>query len=131
MLHVLSDTVSLPGADPAAFIVSAPVILAITGLVIPLLTGLLTKLTLASWIKGVLMIFLNAIAAAVVTATRSDGTAVFSVEMLMSTIYGAVISSVIYLNVYRHAGLTSSHPAGKLAPSSGIGPKVEDTPPHA
>jgi hypothetical protein len=131
MLHVLSDTVSLPGADPAAFIIAAPVVLMVTGVVIPLVTGLLTKWTLPGWVKGVITIVLNAVAAAIVVATQADGTAVFSVETLFSFAWGLIFSLVAYAKVYKPAGLTSNTPVSKLAPSSGIGPKVEDTPPHA
>ena len=122
MIHVM-DTVPVPGDAPSAFVLTAPVVLTITGLVIPLVTGLLTKFTLPSWVKGIITIVLNAVAAMVVTATQADGTAVISNATLLSAVYGVVVSVVSYVSVYKPAGLPSSAPDATLAPNAGLGKK--------
>ena len=123
-MFIATDTVSVPGADPSAFVIAAPIVMTVISLIIPLVTGLLTKYTLPGWIKGIITIVLNAIAAAILTATQADGTAVFSNATLMTAIYGVIISVVTYLSVYKSAGLTSSSPDGALAPRAGIGPSA-------
>jgi small basic protein len=122
MMLLASDTVSIPGSTPGVFVIAAPVVMTVVSLLIPLVTGLATKYTLPGWVKGFITILLNAIAAAIVTATQADGTAVFSNELLMTTVYGTIISVVAYLAVYKSAGLTSSAPDAKLAPRAGLGP---------
>lgn len=121
------DSVSIPGGEPSALVISAPVTMTIVALVIPLITGLLTKFTLPSWVKGLITIVLNAIAALIITGTQADGTAIMSNAALMTMIYGVLVSVVSYVSVYKPAGLTSTSPSApqvqepKLAPHAGVG----------
>lgn len=115
----------VPGADTAAFVISAPVVMFIVSALIPIINGLMTKYTLPSKVKAVITIVLNAVAAAVVTAVTVDGSAVFSNQTLLTFLYGTGISIFSYLGVYVPFNLTSSSPNGKLGPTTGIGPKVD------
>ena len=124
MYFVATDTVSVPGSTPASFVIAAPVVMTVISLIIPLITGLLTKYTLPGWVKGLITIVLNAIGALIVTSTQADGTAVMSNAALMTCIYGVIVSVVSYVSVYKSAGLTSSTPDAKLAPRAGLGPSA-------
>lgn len=128
MFHVMTDTVSVPGDEPAVFVIAAPIVLLVTGVLIPLVTGLVTKWTLPSWIKGAMTVVLNAVAAGIAVAVTADGTAVVSNEWLLSTLYGCMVSLIAYAKLFLPAGLTSSSPAGKLAPNVGLGPSVREDP---
>lgn len=106
-----------------ALVLSALVVTIIISTAIPIITGLLTKATLPSWIKGVMTIILNAVNALVVNATLADGTAVISQETFVVWVLGVVTSIAIYAGVYKPAHITSSGD-GKLKPESGIGPET-------
>lgn len=80
----------------------------ITGSIIPIVTGLLTRLSVPSKIKGLLTLLLNAIAAGIVTATVADGTAVFSQASLKLWAAGFGISVAAYLGLLKPSGITSS-----------------------
>lgn len=103
------DTVSVPGDSPAPFVISAPVIMFVISVLIPLLNGLLTKYSTSSKVKAVLTIVLNAVAALVVTGLQADGTAVFSNATLLTFVFGTVVSVTSYLGLYKPVGLTSSN----------------------
>ena len=107
--------------DPDLIVIAAPVLTIIVALVIPLINGLLTKVTLPGAVKGVITILLNAIWAFIATATTAEGTAVFSRTTLYTAVLGSVISVVTYFNIYKPMKLTSSTPEGKLGPNTGIG----------
>jgi hypothetical protein len=94
----------------------------IISLVIPVLTGLVTKVTLPGAAKGVLTLVLNGVAALVTTATLADGTAVLSGQTVVTWLIGLGVSVAMYLGVWKPAGVTSSAPDGKLAPNAGLGP---------
>jgi hypothetical protein len=120
---LVAQEANVPGADTAAFVVSAPVVTIILGTLIPLVTGILTKATLSPGIKGIITVVLNAVAAAVTTAVVADGSAVFSNQALLTFALGLVASTAAYYNVWNPNKLTSN-PDGKLAPNSGIGPSA-------
>lgn len=102
-------------------VVTAPVVNFIIGMLIPLVTGLLTHLNLSSKAKFMITLVLNAVAALVTTNMLSDGTAVLSYQALFTGMYSLIVSLVAYHRFYKQAGLTSSTPDGKLAPMHGIG----------
>ena len=105
-------------------ILTATTLQLILNVVIPIITGLLTKITLPDWIKGVITLALNAGAAVIANNMADNGTAVLSTAVLLQTLIGFVISVAMYVGIYSRAGLTSSSPDGKLAPTMGIGPAV-------
>lgn len=124
LLLAADDTVSVDGDAPGHFVITAPVVMFVVSLLIPIANGLLTKYTLSSGVKAVITIVLNAVAALVLTATQADGTAVISNSTLLTFVFGTIVSVVSYLGLYKPVGLTSSVPDGKLAPRSGVGPDV-------
>ncbi len=107
--------------DPDLIVIAAPALTIIVALLIPLINGILTKVTLPGAVKGVITIVLNAVWAFIATATTAEGTAVFSRTTLYTAVVGTVISVVTYFNIYKPMNLTSSSSDGKLGPSSGIG----------
>lgn len=104
-----------------AVVVTAPVVNFIIGMLIPLVTGLLTHINLSSKIKFMITLVLNAAAALITTNMLSDGTAVLSYQALFTGMYSLIVSLIAYHRVYKKANLTSSTPDGKLAPNHGIG----------
>lgn len=87
---------------------SATVVTALVSVIIPVITGLVTKAKTSSTVKGLISIALNAINSAIVTATVADGTAVWSKSSVFTWIVGTVVSLATYLNVYKPAGITST-----------------------
>lgn len=114
-------TLDPPGADASVLVVSAPLVSLVAALLIPIANGLLTRWTLAGWIKGTITLAMNAVSAAFATALRDDGTAVFSYPTLWTLVTGFVVSVAIYHGIYKPAGLTSNA-GGRLTPNRGIGP---------
>jgi hypothetical protein len=113
---------SVDGSDTIASLrLSALTVQVVLALVIPIVTGLLTKYSVPSAVKGLTTLVLNAVAALVTTATLADGTAVISKPTFIAWMLGLVVSVATYAGVYAPAGLTSSRPDGKLAPNFGIG----------
>jgi hypothetical protein len=85
------------------------------GLLIPVVTGLLTKYSTSSGLKGLVTLVLNATQALVVSATVADGTAVISKETFVTFCLSLAISIATYAGVYKPLNITSSEPAGALA----------------
>lgn len=88
----------------------------ITGLLLPLLLALLTKVTLNPVIKGALGIVLAAATALLIRWTTLDGSLVFDQAALedIFMVYG--VQLLTYLGLYRQANLNA-----KMAPRFGIG----------
>lgn len=100
--------------QPKVFVVSAPVIMTLVGIVIPVLNGLLTKANTSGTVKGVLTIVLTAVGTLLVNATVADGTGVFTSQVLFTWAYTTVIAIVSYVGVWKPANVTSNE-GGKLA----------------
>lgn len=81
---------------------------------IPLVTGIVTRFSTSSGVKGLVTLVLNAVQTLVVTAQLADGTAVISRETFVSFCLALTISIATYAGVYRPLDLTSSTPTGKL-----------------
>lgn len=96
------------GSDGTILTVTAPILTMIVAFVIPIINGLLTRLTTSSWVKGLLTLILNGVYSIIATATQADGTAVFGEQMLFTWILGFGISVASYVGIYKGAGLTSS-----------------------
>lgn len=94
-----------------AFTVSA-----ILAFVIPVLTGLFTKINAAPAVKQVVTIVLAAVASLISTSTMQDGTAIVSKEtgLLWAMNVGIAITS--YLGIYKPHDSNA-----KLSPESGLG----------
>jgi hypothetical protein len=94
-----------------AFVVSA-----ILSVIIPVLTGLLTKVTAAPAVKQVVTIVLAAVASLLATNTVQDGTAVISKETGMLWAMNLAIAITSYLGIYKPHDLDA-----KANPEFGIG----------
>lgn len=89
---------------------------ALVSLVIPVLTGLLTKVNAAPAVKQVVTIVLAAVNTLVVNATVGDGGAVITKENFLLWAVSTAIAVTTYLGIYK------PHDANaKLSPNSGIG----------
>lgn len=109
---MLADTDNL-------FVISAPIVTIISALLIPILNGLLTRITVSGGIKGLITLVMNTIMAFITTTVSDTGAAIFSYQTLYTAVVGFLISVAIYAGVYRPAEITSSSPAGKLGPNTG------------
>ena len=103
---------------------SALTVTIIVSLVIPIITGIITKYSVPSWIKGLITLVLNAVNALVSTALVADGTAVISKPTFIAWFIGLTVSVATYAGIYRPAGLTST-------PNSSGGAKLAGRPPNA
>ncbi len=89
---------------------------ALVSLVIPVLTGLLTKVSAPTALKQVFTIFLAAVNTLVVTSTLQDGTAVISKETGLLWAVSTAIAITSYLGIYKPHALDA-----KTNPEFGLG----------
>ena len=94
-----------------AFVVSA-----LLSLVIPVLTGLITKVNAAPAVKQITTIVLAAVASLVATNTVQDGTAIISKETGLLWAMNTAIAITSYLGIYKPHNANA-----KLSPESGLG----------
>jgi hypothetical protein len=95
---------------------SAMVVLFLVSLVIPTLTGLITKSSAPAQVKQVVTLVLASANGVLVTVTQQDGTAIVSTETLLFALLSLFISITSYLGIYR------PHEANdRLAPEAGLG----------
>lgn len=95
----------------------------IASALIPLVVGLLTKVTASAKLKAIVSIVLNAIQALIVSSVTSDGSAVISTQTLILWAIGVATSIGSYLGVWKPADINQ-----KLAPSFGLGKTPGTTP---
>jgi hypothetical protein len=88
----------------------------LSGLVIPVLVGLVTKSTARPQVKQVLTVLLSGVAALVATTTLDDGSAVFSLETLLLATVSWLVAIASYLGVYKPLNLNDH-----TAPDRGFG----------
>lgn len=102
-------------------------------LVIPVVTGFVTKATLSSAWKGVITLVLNGLAAFITASILVDGSAQFTQQAISQWAIGMGVSVAMYTGVYKKAGITSSEfiphvgdapVEGKLGPAKGLGPSA-------
>jgi hypothetical protein len=103
----------------ASIQISSLTVQLILSMVIPLVVGLLTKISTSSGVKAVLMLVLNAVQTLIVQATMADGTAIIDQSTFIAWALALVVSVATYFGVYKPLNITSSTPDGKLAPNSG------------
>lgn len=91
-------------------------VLVISSFLIPLATGLITKLSASATIKQVVTLILSALTGVITTSTQVDGTAVISMTTVQYSLLSLGIAIVSYLGIY------APHDANqKLAPEVGLG----------
>lgn len=88
--------------------------------VIPIVTGLLTRITTSSKVKQVLTIVFNAVTAVITTGITTNGDVYLNQATLVNFVIGLVISLALYAGIYKPNGFTSSEADGKLAPNKGL-----------
>lgn len=93
---------------------SALTVSLVVALIIPVVTGLVTRHSTSSGVKGLVTLVLNAVQALVVSATLADGTAVISEETFVQFALSLGISVASYAGVYKPLNVTSSTPTGVL-----------------
>lgn len=108
LLSAVTDSVS-------SFRIPALGVQLIIGLVIPFLTGLLTKLNASATVKQVVTIVLAGVSALIVSSTVGEE-AVISWETLGYAALGWLVAVLSYLGLYQPHNLNA-----KTAPDKGIG----------
>lgn len=106
--------VTLDADSVSTVVIAAPIVTIIVSLLIPLVNGVLTKVSTSSGVKAVGTIILNAVSALFVTGVVADGTAMWSTTTLYTALLGCVISIVTYAGLYRPINVTSNA-GGRLA----------------
>jgi hypothetical protein len=89
----------------------------LTSLLIPLVTGLITKYKLHSFLKFMVNLVVSTIAGLINISLTADGTAVISKTAILTAVYTVAISTLTYLSIYKPLDANS-----QLAPDVGIGP---------
>ena len=100
--------------------VAHPVFVFITGPLIPLVTGILTKFVLPGWVKGLITLTLNAVVS-FLAVNAVDNVAMFSTETLTTALIGFALSVVYYIAIWKNTPLTSSKKDNYLLPGFGLG----------
>lgn len=98
------------------------VVTMLSGLVIPILVGYITKSGAAPQVKQVATILLAGVAALLTSSTLADGSAVFSLETLLLAAMAWLVSIASYLGVYRPLNLNDH-----TLPDAGFGKVIETT----
>lgn len=103
-------------ADVATIDIDQAGVLLITGLVLPVIVGLATKLGASSKLKALTNFVAAGIAAFITNAVDDTGHAVFSLAQLRDWVLVFTISTVTYLGLAKPLDLPA-----KLAPNHGLG----------
>lgn len=115
-MAVAQDMAPMAQADNHPVVLTPVAWTILTGLVMPFVIGLVTKVSSSAAFKGVMGILLAALAAFVERATMADGSAVLSAGLLLDTLMVYAPQLLTYLGVWRHVNLNS-----KLGPDKGLG----------
>jgi hypothetical protein len=95
----------------------SPIVLAtVTGVLLPVLVALVTKVHAPPKVKVVANLVLSAVAALLLNAVNADGYAVVSSAMLATWLQQTAISIAAYLGIYKPLGAPA-----RLAPNVGLG----------
>ena len=103
-------------APVATLTLSAFTVLVVTSLLIPLATGLVTKLQASPTVKQIVTAAISAAVGIVTTSTQADGTAVISLATVQYALLAFAIATVGYLGLYRPHQTNA-----KLGPNMGVG----------
>ncbi len=80
----------------------------VIAVLIPVLTGILTKVTWSSGTKGLITLVLTMTQTLIVQNTVDDGSAFFNQETILAFILSFTISIASYYGIYKPAKITSS-----------------------
>jgi hypothetical protein len=92
------------------------VVTVIIGTVLPLLTGLLTKLQASDTVKGVVNLTLAAASGVITAGLVADGGALISREALIYAVLAWVQSVATYLGIWKSLDINA-----RLIPTKGLG----------
>lgn len=95
-------------ADSAFLDLSPFVVSTILGVLIPLITGILTKVTTPAWVKAVGTIILSGIAGLINVSLVDGGGAVISQSAFVSAVLTFIVAVATYAGFWRPTGVTSS-----------------------
>jgi hypothetical protein len=98
------------------FTLDPTVVATITGVLLPLLVGLVTKAAAPPKVKAIVNIVASAAAALLLNALNANGYAVVSGPMLATWLQQTVIAVAAYLGVWKPLDATS-----RLLPARGLG----------
>jgi hypothetical protein len=84
------------------------IVVLISSVLIPLINGLVTKLSDSSKVKSVVTLFLSGVAGLVTVGITEGGGAIISQEALIAAAVTFVVSVALYFGVYKPFELTSS-----------------------
>lgn len=94
----------------------------LSGPVIPIIVGILTKVNAPALVKGSISLFLSAVAGLLAQNIVADGGAVLSQAAIFYAAIAFVTQLAMYLGIYKPLDLNA-----KTAPKLGIGPAIETT----
>lgn len=95
------------GSD-ALFSIDASIVAILLGVIIPILNGLVTKITTSAGVKAVLTLALSTVAGIVTTATTDGGDAIFSSALVLNTALTFITSVAAYAGLWKPLEVTSS-----------------------
>jgi hypothetical protein len=95
------------GAD-ALFSIDATIVAILLGVIIPILNGIVTKITTSAGVKAVLTLALATVAGLVTTATTDGGDAIFSSALVLNTALTFITSVATYAGLWKPLEVTSS-----------------------
>lgn len=98
------------------FVIANPVWSIITGVLLPLVVGLITKASANDRFQAIVGIIVAAVGALVVRATTVDGSAVLDSALVLDIFLVYAPQLLVYLGVYKKFDLNQ-----KLAPTKGVG----------
>lgn len=97
-------------------VLSSAAVTFVVGTLLPVVNGLATKYVAANGVKIAVSMVTAAIAGIIVQATVSDGSAIFSTELVKRAVFVYAVQLLTYLGIYKPVG---AH--GHLLPEKGIG----------
>lgn len=89
-------------------ILTAQTVEIIVGVLLPLVVGLVTKLTASPPVKSFLLLVLSLVGSTISNAIVSDGTAVFSQDMIVQIVTTWVIAIASYYGLWRPSGTSAA-----------------------
>lgn len=116
MLILDNPIVPLVAHGDHTLILTPVVVTIVTGLIMPFVVALVTKLSASPTTKGVIGVVLAFVAAVVERATLADGSALVSAGLLLDAGMVYIPQIVTYLGVWQHFNINA-----KVLPEAGLG----------
>lgn len=100
----------------STFSISTQLVMFLTAIAIPFITGVVTKYSLPAFWKFFVTLVISTVAAGINEAITADGSAVISKHTAVLALYTVATSTLVYLGLYKPYDVNA-----KLAPDKGIG----------